>query len=785
MGDLEKRFIHDSYSSDLADYYSTVNESQLLLLSEAQENVKAGFDLCLKNNFNLARQKFEIARKLFVEAGDNIEAETICDHFIAYCYYNTDRQKMAYELLFKVNDFCKLKSYKWFLLMNLDWLLGAEELLGYKSFNEIEKDYQNGLADAERIKDNYTIQKLMLALIRKNQFIRQEKHVFDYLHKLFLFSKEPNISERQKLRCFDKAIPIFALSRFQDFSKEVSLESIAFTEPMSDPLFAIGSEINAGIVHMQAGSFDVAQEWLTVAMRKAEHLPKESKEITIAKIFSQMARLEKTRGDLLKAAEFYDRSLRILKRLNTPVFLYETKKSRLIVYQELGDNAEVEKDIYSTLKLAENYRKQILDEQERNSFFDNEQDIYDVAVEHEMRLNRSEAAYDYAELSNSRSLLDLLNRGADVSFQNQEVKIVLKQSSNPLKIRKIRERMPEDVQILHYTVLGEKVLIWVITKESFMVVSAEKRSGELKSEIEEYLASINTKEPSSDISRRLYEKLISPALPYLDATKEICIIPDKILFHLPFSTLISPEGKYLLEDMSLFYSPSANIFLRLSEKAKERTTYKDERVLSIGNPTFNPEQFPQLRNLPEAEAEALEISKNYRDPKVLIREEATKHAFQQYYQDFEVIHFAGHYSAQPDRPLMSKLIMASDPENERDSFLTNAELISRKLPKTKLIVLSACQTGIEKYSDGEGLFGLSRTFLSLGVPVVVASQWKIDSVAAAELMKSFHYFRRQKMLSTSRALRQAQLEQLKNENGPFRSAYFWGAFAVFGGYAEF
>ena len=80
-------------------------------------------------------------------------------------------------------------------------------------------------------------------------------------------------------------------------------------------------------------------------------------------------------------------------------------------------------------------------------------------------------------------------------------------------------------------------------------------------------------------------------------------------------------------------------------------------------------------------------------------------------------------------------------------MLTNYELAGDSLRRTKLVVLSACQTGVEGYYNSEGLIGMSRTFLASGVPLVIASQWKVDSDATAKLMKDFHRYRRQENLS--------------------------------------
>ena len=124
-------------------------------------------------------------------------------------------------------------------------------------------------------------------------------------------------------------------------------------------------------------------------------------------------------------------------------------------------------------------------------------------------------------------------------------------------------------------------------------------------------------------------------------------------------------------------------------------------------------------------------------------------------------------------------------DQSEDGILTNQELITQKLPQVKLVVLPACQTGIEHYYNGEGLVGLSRTFLAAGAPLVVASQWKVDSKATAELMRNFHFYRREKKLSTTAALRRAQLDMMESAGGQYHQPFFWAAFATYGGYAEF
>jgi CHAT domain-containing protein len=108
-----------------------------------------------------------------------------------------------------------------------------------------------------------------------------------------------------------------------------------------------------------------------------------------------------------------------------------------------------------------------------------------------------------------------------------------------------------------------------------------------------------------------------------------------------------------------------------------------------------------------------------------------------------------------------------------------------KLPRTRLVVLSACQSGIEYAYRGEGAIGFARPFLATGVPLVIASLWPVDSETTADLMISFHKFRTEQKLPTVEALRSAQLAYLHNSQHDSERSFSWAAFTTIGGYAVF
>src|SRR5215204_4513556 len=129
--------------------------------------------------------------------------------------------------------------------------------------------------------------------------------------------------------------------------------------------------------------------------------------------------------------------------------------------------------------------------------------------------------------------------------------------------------MPEDVQLLQYSVLNDKTLISLVTKENLSVAKTEIPSEILKEKVLTYFNLVSKQSELSDqqnLSVELFNILISPIKENLDSHREVFIIPDKVLFKLPFDALFF--GKYLIEDYRISYAPSANVFLSCSKRAK-------------------------------------------------------------------------------------------------------------------------------------------------------------------------------------------------------------------------
>jgi tetratricopeptide (TPR) repeat protein/CHAT domain-containing protein len=146
---------------------------------------------------------------------------------------------------------------------------------------------------------------------------------------------------------------------------------------------------------------------------------------------------------------------------------------------------------------------------------------------------------------------------------------------------------------------------------------------------------------------------------------------------------------------------------------------------------------------------------------------------------YRIIHFATHGLLNSQHPELSGLVLSLvDAQGQpQDGFLRMHEIYDLKLP-AELIVLSACQTGLGKEVKGEGLVGLTRGFMYAGAARVMASLWKVDDRATAELMKHFYQGMVKDGLRPAAALRAAQVQMWKQQR--WSEPYYWAAFVLQG-----
>jgi CHAT domain-containing protein len=131
----------------------------------------------------------------------------------------------------------------------------------------------------------------------------------------------------------------------------------------------------------------------------------------------------------------------------------------------------------------------------------------------------------------------------------------------------------------------------------------------------------------------------------------------------------------------------------------------------------------------------------------------------------------------PENPLLrSGLALAGANKlasGTEDGVLTALEASGLDLWGTKLVVLSACETGVGKVAQGEGVYGLRRALVIAGAESLLMSLWQVDDDATRDLITGY-YRRLERGKGRSEALRLSQLRMLRSDK--YQHPFYWASF---------
>jgi CHAT domain-containing protein len=423
------------------------------------------------------------------------------------------------------------------------------------------------------------------------------------------------------------------------------------------------------------------------------------------------------------------------------------------LYRRAGRMAEAEQDVRAGLEALSVQRRNLQPGASQATFETIEHDLLDELV----ALARSSEAADAAF-----ALVDA-SRGRDV----------LEGEGAPLALRDFGAALPDRTALVSFFVADHSTYAWTVTNKA----SGFERMAIDRPALEALVRAITPPRDEQKAAAELARLLLARLAPSMTAIDTLVIVPDGPLRAVPFARLPTADGLPLVTSAAIVVAPSVATWIQARQHTS-RARSPHAPVLVVGNPAFDPHEYPTLRGLPQADAEAAAVAGRYTGaPLVLRGADATRAALLRELPRARVMHFAGHAISDPWTADASFLALAGP----RPSRLTAADVRQLDLAETELVVLAACETA----SSGGGRrldspLSLARAFLAAGVPQVVGSLWLASDHASRVLFDVFHaeYARSG---DAPRALQHAQQMLAASPDPELRAPRHWAGFVVMGG----
>ena len=335
--------------------------------------------------------------------------------------------------------------------------------------------------------------------------------------------------------------------------------------------------------------------------------------------------------------------------------------------------------------------------------------------------------------------------------------------SEPATLKALQQSMREErYEVLQYLVVESGVILWHIGPDAVSALNVFLPRTEVMKKVGALQKSLADRNAKFDerTARELFLFLVQPAIGRIRAER-LVIIPHEDLGYVPFQALQDPaSGQFLGERFQISYAPSASVLLSM----RRSPGLAGGRLLAVADP-----------GIPAAGPEVEAIAKLFPGrSKVVTDDLARESDVKGWVRDFDVIHLAVHGKFDAGEPLLSYLALGRGGAD--DGRLTAAEMFGLSLDRSRVVVLSACETGRAEATHANELLGMVRALIYAGAGTLVLSYWEVDSAATALWMQTFYEAAQSRPLPEAARLALARVKSRPEYGHP----YYWAAFTMIG-----
>ncbi|OLP20005.1 hypothetical protein BST81_02725 [Leptolyngbya sp. 'hensonii'] len=679
--------------------------------------------------------------------------------------------------------------------------------LGLEDYARAIDVFQQALKLAQREADHYGEAKAMNYLGRAYYYLADYDRAIGYYEQGRKIALENRYEDQAGLAARGLG-NVYYYKRDLDRAIQYHQEDLTLARKINNRLLQGLALGNLGLAYMDKGDLQKAIDLFQQDLAIAREFNKREAE---GQVLNNLGNLYYRLGQYDRAIEHYQQALPIMRQVNYGRGEGIVLTNLGVTYVRLQQYPQAEASLRSAISVWDKIRGRLGEnDQFKVSIFEQFARIYTTLQEVLAAQNQPEAALEISEQGRARAFAELLAR------RRQPGKTFV-EPLTPIQIADMRRIARErQATLVEYSVITDDItrnsilesletelFIWVVqpSGQTHFRRSSLKALDEKNLRLKDLVAAsrsaigvrgITFTESPEELARayaelrrqrqenaqlqQQYQMLIQPIADLLptDPKARVIIIPHRSLFFVPFAALQDQQGTYLIERHTLTISPSIQIL----DLNRRPPATQPGKVLIVGNPTM-PSLPPgpgrpaiRLNTLPGAETEAKAIAKLL-GTSPLLGAQATETAVRQQLSQARIIHLATH-------GLLNEVIAQGIPgaialaaSGKEDGFLTTSDILDLQL-QAELVVLSACDTGRGNITE-DGIIGLSRAFISAGVPTVIVSLWQVPDQPTAFLMTQF-YETLQQNPDKAQAMRQAMLTTLKEYPDPKA----WAAFTLIG-----
>lgn len=440
-----------------------------------------------------------------------------------------------------------------------------------------------------------------------------------------------------------------------------------------------------------------------------------------------------------------------------------------------------------------------------------------VQREKDLEGERSELTAALLEITDEEEVQELQEALSEVNLAIDQFKALiskeypkynqLKYAQQEIDVQALQQLLDEKTAILEYVVGDSFLYVFYIDQKKLefypIAIHKEELTRQVKKlhdGLSDYVTIMDAPNKAyfryTESAHWFYQQLIAPVLTGKEGIKDLVVVTDGELGHLPFETFLVEDAPqrinykklhYLINDYTISYDYAAALWKENLQTEEHHGAHqmlalaadyspKKEGALKHLLPTYQSLR-KTLQPLPDAQKEIDNLS-SLLEGNFLSGAAVNEAFFKEKAKEYSIIHLAMHGILNHDSPILSALAFSENGDTVENNFLQAYEISKLEL-NASLVVLSACETGYGEFEEGNGIASLARSFMYAGVPSLVVSLWQVNDQCTGHIMEMF-YTNLKEGMNKAEALRQAKLTYLKRAERIAAHPAFWSPFIQLG-----